>query len=125
MPDNESVWRRRAHRSDVVRFVSGRVSAAIGGDVNVVVVIGGFVAVVRRPARRANARVVLLPPDHVEYAPSFGIRQGVSADRFTGRDTSGGVKFRDYQGSAKSVGMPPQGILPVPADGGDLREQHA
>src|SRR5262245_6739262 len=75
-----STWRRRAHYSEVVRLVPGWVSTADGGDVNVVVVVGGFVAIVRHPARWADARVDDLPPDHMDHSPLSGIGQGKPGD---------------------------------------------
>ena len=60
--------------------MAGRVTASVGGDVHVVVVVGGFVAHVGRPARLADAGVDLLSPDDVVDAPPFGVRQGVAGD---------------------------------------------
>src|SRR5690349_11688743 len=37
-----SVPRRGGHRSDVIGFVPGRVTTAAGGDVDMVVMVGGF-----------------------------------------------------------------------------------
>jgi hypothetical protein len=41
---SRSLWRGEEHGIDVINFVPGRVSAAVGGDMHVVVVVGGFVA---------------------------------------------------------------------------------
>jgi len=41
-PFRSSSWGRGAHGSDVVGLIPGRVSAAVGGDMDVVVVVSGF-----------------------------------------------------------------------------------
>src|SRR5919206_393549 len=73
-----SVRRCKPHGIDVVDLMSRRVTAPVGGDMDVVIVVGGFVAVVGRPTPRADTRVDFLPPDHVIDAPPLCVRQGVA-----------------------------------------------
>src|ERR1700679_2102361 len=75
-----SGWRRRAHRADGVGLVTRRVTAAIGRDVYVIVVVGGFVPEVCRPAWLADPGVDLLSPDDVVDSPPFGVSQGITGD---------------------------------------------
>src|SRR5271168_4083268 len=72
--------RRRAHRPDRVGLVARRVTAAIGRDMHVIVVVGGFVPEVCRPAWLADPGVDLLSPDHVVDSPPFGVSQGITGD---------------------------------------------
>ena len=60
----------RAHRRYEVGFPPRRIATTVGGDMNVVEMVGGFVAVVRRPTRCADARVEALPPDHMYLVDS-------------------------------------------------------
>src|SRR5437870_2873599 len=51
--------------SDVVLFVPGWISATVGGDMNVVEVVGGFGAHLRHPLALVGAQIYGVPPDHV------------------------------------------------------------
>src|SRR3954471_11024508 len=51
--------------SDVVLFVPGWVSSTVGGDMNVVEVVGGFGAHLRHPLALVGAQIDGVPPDHV------------------------------------------------------------
>src|SRR5271156_4995567 len=103
--------RRRAHRSDGVGLVARRVTAAIGSDMHVVVVVGGFVAEVRRPAWLADPGVDLLPPDHVVVPPPFGVSQCITGYLVAEFDAFRRVVVRDHHVNRQPVGMPPQGVL--------------
>src|SRR5207245_865665 len=93
---SRSVGRRGCHRSDEVRFAPGGIATTVGGDVDVVVVIGGLVAQVRGPASGGGAQVDLLPPDHVVDAPALGVGQGQSGDLIAQGDAFGAVVVGDH-----------------------------
>ena len=106
--------------------MAGRVAAAIGGDMHVVVVVGGFVAEVGRPAglapgpgRSSAARSRGRFPTVWRWPSAYPAIWSPSSM------PSGELRLGIITSIAKPIGMPPQRVLAIPADGGDLRKQQA
>src|SRR5262245_46029499 len=96
----------RAHRRDVVGFPPRRIATTVGGDMNAVEMVGGLVAVVRRPTRCANAWIEALTPDDVDDSPALRVRECKACNLVTEFDSFVAVVVRDHHVDGQAVGMP-------------------